>query len=51
MAAAGLFEDGRKGIHRPADPDLRIDDMERDGVDAEVMFGILGAATGSATTG
>jgi len=45
MASTGLFADGRKGIRRPADPDLRIADMERDGVDAEVMFGILGAAT------
>jgi len=45
MASTGLFADGRKGIRRPADPELRIADMERDGVDAEVMFGILGAAT------
>jgi len=45
MASTGLFSDGRKGIRRPADPELRIADMERDGVDAEVMFGILGAAT------
>jgi len=45
MASTGLFADGRKGIRRPADPELRIKDMERDGVDAEVMFGILGAAT------
>jgi predicted TIM-barrel fold metal-dependent hydrolase len=45
MISAGLFEDGKKGIRRPADPDLRRGDMERDGVDAEVMFGILGAAS------
>jgi predicted TIM-barrel fold metal-dependent hydrolase len=45
MISAGLFEDGKKGIYRPADPDRRIADMERDGVDAEVMFGILGAAS------
>ena len=45
MAAAGLYEDGKKGIRRPTDPDLRVKDMERDGVDAEVIFGILGAAT------
>src|SRR3989441_11193332 len=43
MASTGLFADGRKGIRRPADPQLRIAGMERDGVDAEVMFGILGA--------
>ena len=45
MAETGLYEDGKKGIRRPTDPHLRIKDMERDGVDAEVIFGILGAAT------
>jgi uncharacterized protein len=45
MAATGLYSDGKKGIRRPADPDLRIADMERDGVDAEVIFGILGTAS------
>ena len=45
MASTGLYEDGRKGVRRPADPELRLKDMERDGVDAEVMFGILGAAS------
>jgi predicted TIM-barrel fold metal-dependent hydrolase len=45
MAATGLYEDGRKGIRRPTDPDRRVQDMDRDGVQAEVIFGILGAAT------
>jgi len=45
MAATGLYSDGLQGIRRPADPHLRAKDMDRDGVDAEVMFGILGAAT------
>src|SRR6267142_2836407 len=45
MAATGLYDDGKKGIRRPTDPHLRIKDMERDGVQAEVIFGILGAAT------
>ena len=45
MAATGLYEDGQKGHRRPTDPALRKKDMERDGVDAEVIFGILGAAT------
>ena len=45
MAATGLYEDGRKGIRRPTDPDRRAQDMDRDGVQAEVIFGILGAAT------
>ncbi|HWP77108.1 MAG TPA: amidohydrolase family protein, partial [Methylomirabilota bacterium] len=45
MASTGLYDDGRKGIRRPTDPHLRVADMERDGVQAEVIFGILGAAT------
>ncbi len=45
MAATGLYEDGRKGNRHPTDPVLRARDMERDGVQAEVIFGILGAAT------
>ena len=45
MAATGLYDDGKKGIRRPTDPALRVQDMERDGVQAEIIFGILGAAT------
>jgi predicted TIM-barrel fold metal-dependent hydrolase len=45
MAAVGLYEDGKKGIRRPTDPHRRLKDMELDGVQAEVIFGILGAAT------
>jgi predicted TIM-barrel fold metal-dependent hydrolase len=45
MAATGLYEDGQKGNRRPTDPALRAKDMDRDGVQAEVIFGILGAAT------
>jgi predicted TIM-barrel fold metal-dependent hydrolase len=45
MAAVGLYEDGKKGLRRPIDPHLRVKDQELDGVDAEVLFGILGAAT------
>jgi predicted TIM-barrel fold metal-dependent hydrolase len=45
MAATGLYEDGQRGKRHPTDPALRAKDMERDGVDAEVIFGILGAAT------
>ena len=43
MAAEGLFEDGRKGIRRLTDPTLRLKDQDRDGVQAEVLYGILGA--------
>ena len=45
MASTGLYEDGKKGIRRPTDPALRVKDMDRDGVQAEVIYGILGAAT------
>jgi len=45
MAATNLYEDGKKDIRRVSDPDLRIKDMELDGVDAEVLYGILGAAS------
>ena len=45
MAETGLYEDGKRGIRRVIDPHLRVKDAELDGVDAEVIFGILGAAT------
>jgi predicted TIM-barrel fold metal-dependent hydrolase len=45
MEATGFFSDGRRGIRRPTTPALRLADMDRDGVQAEVIFGILGAAT------
>src|SRR5262245_54299759 len=45
MDSTGLNEDGKRGIARPTTPELRIQDMERDGVQAEIIFGILGAAT------
>jgi predicted TIM-barrel fold metal-dependent hydrolase len=44
MAATGLYEDGRNGIRRLTEPDLRIRDQDRDGVQAEVLYGILGAS-------
>jgi predicted TIM-barrel fold metal-dependent hydrolase len=43
MAATGLYEDGKRGIRRLTDPELRLEDQERDGVQAEVLYGILGA--------
>jgi predicted TIM-barrel fold metal-dependent hydrolase len=43
MAAEGLYDDGKKGIRRLTDPDLRIRDQDRDGVQAEVLYGVLGA--------
>ena len=44
MAAEGLYEDGAKGIRRLTEPELRVKDQNRDGVQAEVLYGILGAA-------
>src|SRR5436853_4140301 len=44
MAEAGLYTDGLKGIRRPGDPDLRAKELDRDGVDAEVIYGVLAAA-------
>jgi uncharacterized protein len=43
MAETGLYDDGKKGIRRLTDPELRIRDQDRDGVQAEVLYGILGA--------
>jgi predicted TIM-barrel fold metal-dependent hydrolase len=45
MNAAGLYDDAKKGMRRVIDPHLRVKDQDLDGVDAEVIFGILGAAT------
>jgi predicted TIM-barrel fold metal-dependent hydrolase len=45
MAATGLYDDGKRGIRRVTEPALRLKDQDRDGVQAEVIYGILGAAT------
>src|SRR5215467_13916168 len=44
MASTGLYDDGRNGIRRLTDPELRLKDQERDGVQAEVLYGVLGAS-------
>ena len=44
MAEQGLYRDGEAGIRRLTEPDLRIRDQDLDGVQAEVLYGILGAA-------
>src|SRR5689334_9366363 len=38
MAETGLYEDGRRGVRRLTDPDLRVKDQDRDGVQAEVLY-------------
>ena len=45
MAETGLYDAGKRGEARPGDPHLRIKEMEKDGVDAEIIFGILGVAS------
>ena len=45
MFETGLYADAAKGILRPTTPHLRIEDQELDGVDAEVIYGILGVGT------
>src|SRR5262252_7458683 len=42
MPSTGLYEDGKRGIRRITDPDLRLQDQDRDGVQAEVLYGVLG---------
>ena len=44
MASTGLFADGRKGVRRLTEPDLRLEDQDRDGVQGEVLYGVLGAS-------
>ena len=43
MAETGLYEDGKRGIRRLTEPELRVQDQDRDGVQAEVLYGVLGA--------
>jgi len=42
MAEQGLFSDGAKGIRRVTDPQLRLEDQDLDGIDGEILYGILG---------
>jgi uncharacterized protein len=43
IASTGLYDDAAKGIRRVTDPHLRLKDQDLDGVQAEVLYGILGA--------
>ena len=40
MAETGLFADAGQGIFRPTTPELRLQDQDRDGIQAEVMYGL-----------
>ncbi len=44
MLDTGFYADGANGHPHPTTPELRLKDMELDGIDAEVVYGIL--ATG-----
>ncbi len=44
MASTGLYEDGKKGIRRLTEVDHRLKDQDRDGVQAEVLYGVLGSS-------
>jgi predicted TIM-barrel fold metal-dependent hydrolase len=44
MASTGLYDDGQRGIRRLTEPELRLRDQDRDGIQGEVLYGILGAA-------
>jgi predicted TIM-barrel fold metal-dependent hydrolase len=43
IAATGLYTDGLEGRLRPTTPELRIQDQDRDGIQAEVLYGLHGA--------
>jgi len=44
MAETGLYEAARRRERRPGTPDLRAQELDKDGVDAEVIYGVLAAA-------
>ena len=44
MLDTGFYDDGAKGMPHPTTPELRLKDMVLDGVDAEVVYGILHTA-------
>jgi uncharacterized protein len=43
IAETGLFADGARDIFRPTTPALRLQEQDRDGVQAEVLYGLLNA--------
>ena len=46
MAEVGFYDGVEEGVYHPAIADLRVKDQDIDGVDAEVIYGILGVAGG-----
>ena len=43
MRDMGLYDDAARGVFRPTQMAERLKDLEHDGIDAEVVYGILGA--------
>src|SRR5665213_1778122 len=43
MASTGLYADEQRRVRRLTNPDLRLQDQDRDGIQAEILYGILGA--------
>jgi len=50
MEELGFFSDAQQGKYHPSNPELRIKDQEVDGVQGEVIYGILGIASGFSDT-
>ena len=46
MADVGFFDGIKDGIYHPSNADLRVKDLDIDGLDAEVIYGILGIGGG-----
>ena len=51
MEELRFFSDAEQGRFHPTTPELRIKDQEVDGVQAEVIYGILGVASGFSDAG
>jgi predicted TIM-barrel fold metal-dependent hydrolase len=41
IASTGLYSDGGRGVFRPTTPELRLEDQDRDGIQAEVMYSLI----------
>ena len=46
MEEMGFFSDADAGRFHPSTPELRLKDQDADGIEAEVIYGILGVSTG-----
>ena len=44
MVQVGFYDDAAKGLFHPTTVELRLRDQDVDGVDAEVIYGVLGVA-------